>query len=348
MNPSSRNRPRWGRVVACFLLGLALLDLGIAAFRDTWSAYAPHPYAYRFDACRRGRWDVVVIGGSPALYGLDPQVLAETGRGYNLALPLATTAEVYHAARHALQRPPRLVVYGICASDFKEDRVEPCGPEYLMDAADVVVWGRQRPEAAVWGLRKFTEGRLERAWQLFRYRHGIRRWAADRVAGWWPDAFPETVAEARDGLARAEAWRDGHGFVSPPPGPLTCLDTLKQCGCVQTHLSYFENYHIANYLSYLYRILDWAERSRVQLVLVDMPVSADLEEKMVPRAFADFRACLAEVESRRGLRVLRPTRAGLGLTDADFADLVHLNAAGAARLSAWVRDRIAEEGERTP
>jgi hypothetical protein len=70
-----------------------------------------------------------------------------------------------------------------------------------------------------------------------------------------------------------------------------------------------------------------------------MPVSADLEKMHAP-AFALYRAALAEVERSRGVRVLRATRPAVGLGDDDFADPIHLNAAGAAKLSAWLRNEI--------
>ena len=41
-----------------------------------------------------------------------------------------------------------------------------------------------------------------------------------------------------------------------------------------------------------------------------------------------------------GVTVLLADRATLGLTDADFADIIHLNRAGARKLSAWTRDAV--------
>jgi hypothetical protein len=75
-------------------------------------------------------------------------------------------------------------------------------------------------------------------------------------------------------------------------------------------------------------------------VLVDLPVSAELEEGICPRPFAAYRAVLDEVERTRGVRVLRATRGAVGLTDAQFCDLIHLNGEGKARLSAWVRREL--------
>jgi len=344
-----RVRRHW-RAVALSVLGLGLLDGLVAAFSQVWNAYDPHPYVERFDTCRRGAWDLVVVGGSPALYGLDPRVLSglplegqPLARVYNLGLPLATAAEVYHAVANGLPRPPRLLLYGICASDFTEDRVEPCGPLHLMGFADVASWSRHRPKAALWCATKFAEGRLERLWQLYHHRRGLRLWAVDQMERFWPGTFPETAAEARQGLTRTEGLRRDFGFASPEPGPTSCLDALKAAaGPIDLRQPVLEKYRIGGYLHYLHRLLDWAEERGVRVVLVDMPVSADLEESLYPHVFATYRARLAEVERRRHVRVLRPTRADLDLVDADFADLFHLNARGAARVSTWVRQSLAE------
>jgi hypothetical protein len=92
----------------------------------------------------------------------------------------------------------------------------------------------------------------------------------------------------------------------------------------------------------VHRLLDWGEQHGVAVVLVDMPVPADLDERLFPREFAAYRAFLVELEQSRGVRVLRPTRAALGLTDAHFADLVHLNGHGKARLSVWLRRTLSD------
>ena len=76
------------------------------------------------------------------------------------------------------------------------------------------------------------------------------------------------------------------------------------------------------------------------VILVDMPVSAELEEQRYPQAFAVYRAVLAEVARTRSVTVLRASRTAVGLNDEHFADLIHLNSRGAARLSAWLREQL--------
>jgi hypothetical protein len=92
----------------------------------------------------------------------------------------------------------------------------------------------------------------------------------------------------------------------------------------------------------VHRLIDWARQHSTDIVLVDMPVSADLDEIRSPEVFARYRQALAEVERVEGVRVLRASRAAVGLGDEDFGDLIHLNARGSARFSAWLRRQLEE------
>src|SRR5438105_3893757 len=87
---------RW-RVVVFILLGLLVVDRGIAAHSELWLAYEPETYRKRVEGCRERRRDVVIVGGSAAMAGLDPEALVglewRGGRvesAFNAALPLAT------------------------------------------------------------------------------------------------------------------------------------------------------------------------------------------------------------------------------------------------------------------
>lgn len=342
----------WGkyRVLLFFALGLLAVDAVIAHYKSLWRSYESHPYRDRLEACRQQRFDIIVLGSSPALYGIDPNLLVGMRRdgtvlesAFDLAFPLATTAEVYHAVEHGLAAPPRLFVYGITATDINDDRVVPQSPRELMDARDVVRWCRERPESTWWAVRNYGGERLTGAWKLMQYRDGIRLWAADKVENLWPGLCPEVAAEARAARERRESLRGSNGFQSPEPTPDFRLDCLKAAGKVEDTFSFLENYHVGVYLVYLHRLLDWAEIHHVPIVLVDMPVSADLDQRICPQAFATFRAALAEVERKRAVRILRPTREEVGLTDADFADVVHLNQSGAKRLTTWLRRELADE-----
>ena len=325
-------RAPWLRVLVYLFLGLAALDVVVQHFADVWRSYEPHPYIDHLQACRQHPWDLVIVGGSPAAYGFDPALLAgmrwhghSLDRVYNLGLILATSAEVYHATLRALPAPPRLLVYGITASDLNDDRVEPNGPRQLMTVADVLEWCRERPDEAGWCLRHFVDERCQRLWKLYYYRNGIRAWAAAQGQRLW----------SGDGIDRPLA-----PLVHINVDSTERLDHLRAQGKVKKAFPFLDNFRIGSYVGYLHRLLDWGEQNGVTVVLVDLPVSEELEDQICPRPFALYRAALAEVERTRGVRVLRATRPAVGLTDADFADLIHLNGQGKARLSAWVREAL--------
>src|SRR4051794_41061127 len=61
--PVSRVRRRLRfRVLLYFVLGLAALDLLVAANRATWRTYDPDCYLERLEGCRAGPRDLVVVG----------------------------------------------------------------------------------------------------------------------------------------------------------------------------------------------------------------------------------------------------------------------------------------------
>jgi hypothetical protein len=336
------------RVFLYLLLGLVLVDIGVASFRRVWRAYDPDDYRDRVENCRAHPADLVVVGGSTVCEGVDPAALEGLywrgqvlQRAYNLGLPGATTLEVWHAIRHGLTTPPRLLVYGITASDLNDSRMEAHGPRSLMTRADLVDLARTSPNTAAWCLKHYGRERLAGAWNLFYYRNGIRLWAADHLERLWPGVCPAAAAEAREGLRYSAAMRQPSGFAPQPSVQARRLDERKARGLASMCFTFLDNYQLGGHLQHLDRLLDWAAEHGVDMVLVDMPVSQDLEERLYPREFARYRAALAKVKQRRSVRVLRASRTAVGLTDADFGDLIHLNAQGTARLSAWLQRQLA-------
>ncbi|HEY8504956.1 MAG TPA: hypothetical protein VIL46_10265, partial [Gemmataceae bacterium] len=214
------------------------------------------------------------------------------------------------------------------------------GPYSLMGWGDLLAWLRARPESAEWVTRHFLQARLADCWHLFRYRHGIRLWAAAEVEDLWPGSFPEAATEARVNLAYSHAMRHGNGYAPNAAFVRRRYDQMKAAGFRQDRFHFLEKYRLGSHLKYLHRMIDWAEANGTDLVLVDMPVTADLEEKLYPDAFRQYRAALAEVERARGVRVLWASRAAVGLGDRHFSDMIHLNGDGAARLSRWIRERL--------
>src|SRR5207253_2785475 len=121
-------------------------------------------------------------------------------------------------------------------------------------------------------------------------------------------------------------------------------DLAKAAGDPGPPFGFLDKYRTGSHLKYLDELLAWASARGVAVVLVDMPVTADLES-LYPAAFAEYRARLAEVETR-GVTVLRAHRDVVRLGEDKFADMIHLNADGAATLSAWLRGQLAVAGGR--
>jgi hypothetical protein len=337
-------------VIVYFVLGLVAVDAAVASQSRLWQTYDPDDYAERLRGCRRERPELLVVGGSPVSEGIDPNVLSglvwhgqALDRVYNLGLPGATTSEVWHAVEHGAATPPRLLIYGITASDINDGRDEPHGPRSLMKPGDLPCWIRYRPTAGEWGVRHFIQGRMAHVWSLFYYRNGVRLWAANQVEQVWPELCADVAAEAREGARYAQAMRQNHGYAPRPEFQIRSHTARKAAGASEKTFPFLHKYHVGEHLKYLLHLLDWAEQSRVDIVLVDMPATADLEEKMHREAYATYHDALAQVERSRGVRVLRASRAAVGLSDDDFADLIHLNASGSARLSAWLRRELAGE-----
>jgi len=331
------------RTVVLFTLFMLGADFVVGRFTATWERHSPDDYAARVTGCARARRDLVFVGGSPVTEGIDPGRIAGidwNGRSlasaYAVGLSGGTTSDFYHAVVRACPAPPRVLVYGITASDLNDSRHEPHGPYSLMTWGDLTRWVRLRPESAEWVTRHFVRARVGQASNLYRYRHGIRMWAATEADRLLPGSCPESVREADDLRDSAEALETGSGYAPARGFAVGRYDAIKAAELSPGPFTYLDKYRTGSHLKYLHLLIDWCDANGVELVLIDMPVTADLEAKY-PAAFAEYRTRLAEVERDRGLPVLRPTRTAVGLTDAHFADLIHMNRDGAARFSAWVR-----------
>ncbi len=321
------------RTLVLFLLFLVATDGLIGSLAGVWNRASPDEYAARVAGCARLPRDVVFVGGSPVAEAIDPDRI--TANGYNLGLSGGTVSDFYHAVIHACPTPPRRMVYGITASDINDARHEPHGPHSLMTWGDLVGWVRLRPESGEWVTRHFVQSRFGSASNLYRHRHGIRMWLATWADEQIPGSCPQSREEAHALNEQAQALFDGNGYWPAKGYASGRYDHVKASGAPQAPFGFLNRYRTGSHLKFLHKLIDWCESNHVQLVLVDMPVTADLEARFV-NEYAEFRRRLQEIESERGLKVLRPQREALGLTDADFADVIHMNREGARKFSDWL------------
>jgi hypothetical protein len=187
-------------------------------------------------------------------------------------------------------------------------------------------------------IRHSLQARLGKVSNLYRYRHGIRMWAACEADEQFPGRSPETMREADELREHAELLLTGNGYAPARGHAVMHLDALKDAGQAPTSLPFLAKYRTGSHLKYLHALIDWCESHGTRLVLLDMPVTRDLET-IYAAEFAEYRARLAEVERDRGIPVIRGPH---GLTDWHFADLIHLNRDGAKAFSEWLATRIGD------
>jgi hypothetical protein len=343
-------RTRKLRTVLAFVVALLGFDLFVHACAGAWERYSPDEYAERVAGCATQHRDVVFVGGSPVAEGIDPARVGEfvwhgvpLANNYAVGLSGGTTSDVYFGTVHACPTPPTLLVYGITASDLNDSRHEPHGPHSLMTWDDLADWRRTRPEAVDWVTRHFVRGKLADLSGIARYRHGMRMWATAQADAVLPGQFPESAAEANRQRQLSADLRCGNGFVPTPWFANRQITQMRASGWEAPPFEYLARYRTGSHLKYLHRLIDWAEAAGAEVVLIDMPTTAELEQRH-PAAFAEFRARLAEVERTRGVTVIRASRAATGMDDSHFADLIHMNYLGAEWFSDWLRAELTRIG----
>ncbi len=337
--------------VLALLLTVVLGDVFVRCFHTTWERYAPDEYTSRVQRCATQPRDLVFVGGSTVAEGIDPALVGRIpwGNGtlvnnFNIGLSGATTTDVYFGTRHACPTAPRVLLYGITASDLNDSRHEPHAAQVLLNWTDIRDWQQRRPDTAWWATRQYAKGRLRESWAAYQHRYALRLWAAHQVGRVWPSLCPETTAEAVTQLNRTAALQSSSGYAPTPWFANRQYDHMKSSGWEQPHFHYLDGYRLGSHLRYLEALFAWAEAHDTTVILVDMPITADLEQRHAA-AFAQYRAALAEVQARHGCVVFQASRAAVGLNDAHFADLIHLNRGGCERLSHWLARELTQLGE---
>jgi hypothetical protein len=345
-----RRRIRRWRGPLRVLLAFVLLDLAALATAGVWERHSPDDYAARVEGCAKERRDIVFVGGSTVSEGIVPKEFQGTRWNgdalddiYAVGLPGGTTSEFYHALKRACPQPPKLVVYGITASDLNDSRHEPHGPASLMTFGDTFDWAASRPDSREWVMRQYLSARVSRASSLWRYRHGLRMAAAFQFEELFPGACSTSAKEARELRNYSDALTQGDGYAPASASVEQRYDHVKEINGELPPFKFLDNYKTGSHRQYLHRLIRWTTDNKVSLVLVDMPVTADLEAKHAA-AFAEYRKLLAEEEEERGLTVIRAHRDIVGITNAGFADTIHLNGVGATVLSRWLKGKLDELG----
>jgi hypothetical protein len=351
--PTPKLRNRW-RVVAGCVLALMLVEVAVRLAQPVWDTYSPDEYAERVQGCAKQHRDLVFVGGSPIAEGINPDHLGsivwqgtQLNEIYSVGLSGGTTTDVYFGTRKACVLPPKVLVYGMTASDINDTRHEPHGVHSLLTWDDLHDWRTTRPDAGEWVTRHYAKDRAMGLWATARNAHAIRLWCAVQLDCVLSGSCPDTVAEAERQRQQHHDLTTKQGYVPTPWFASRQYDQMKAGGWEQPNFEYLARYKTGSHLKYLERLLDWAEANSVVVILVDMPTTADLQARH-PAEFAEYRVRVTEVCQRRSVSLLKANAAATGLTDAHFADLIHLNRAGSDKLSRWMGDELRKLGVETP
>ncbi|MGL6074686.1 MAG: hypothetical protein ACRC8S_11040 [Fimbriiglobus sp.] len=336
----------WWKPVLALAMALVLIDIGIRLNADLWERHSPDDYSARIDGCAKETRDFVIIGGSPVSEGLIPGEIKgvrfrnETlSNGYAVGLPGGTLTDMYYAVRHACPTAPKVLIYGVSMTDMNDSRNEPHGPYSIYNFSDLHDLSATRPEATSWNARKFAEGQARCIWAAFRYRHGLRMAASYALHG-------EVAKEAQQLRDYADAMPAGQGYAPAPWFVEARYDLRKQAKAPMAPFEFLAKYKLGSHAKYLPKLVEWCQAHNTQLVLVLMPMTQDLETKYAAE-YAQFQA-LRPSWNWPGVVTLDTHRDRVGLTDADFADIIHLNGTGAKKLSRWVRRELEQVTEPKP
>ena len=337
------------RTVLLFLLFLFLADFGLGALAPLWDRYSPDDYTARVGGCAERSRDLMFVGGSPVTEGIDPaQIAGVAWRGrtlsdaYAIGLHGGTATDFYYATKRACPTAPRVIVYGATASDLNDSRNEPHGTRSLLAPRDVREIATTRPDAANWTVRQYVTSKVSQASNVYRYRHGVRMWAATQAEAVFPGSCPDALVQATEQRDHADDLaRCGTGYAPLKGYTLSRYDQMKAAGHAPPPFAFLNNYRTGAHLKYVHKLADWCRDRDTELVMLDMPVTADLEAKYAAE-YAEYRARLADVARDRGLKLIQGKDAGL--TDADFADQIHMTQEGCRKFSLWLRGRLEDAG----
>jgi hypothetical protein len=347
-------RRNWLKPLGWLLLGLLSIELFLRGTAGHWQRYSPDDYALRVERCATQPRDFIIVGGSPVSEGLDPSLIQGVtwkqhtlANGFAVGLPGGTTTDVYYAVQRSCPTWPKLLVYGIAPSDLNDSRNEPHGPASLMSYSDCVEACRVRPDAASWFIKHYSQNQLADCSAIWKHRHGLRMAAADQFTQLFPKSCPESREEALRQKDYADRLQVSNGYAPAQYFATRHYSDMKLAGWVAPPFEYLAKYKTGSHLKYLEKLVEQARANQCDLVLVEMPLTADLEERHATEV-TTFRLVFREFCQSRNLPRLVATRTEVGLSDSDFADLIHLNAGGAERLSKWLKVELQQLGEGQP
>lgn len=340
-------RWRWFLPLGWLLLGLLVLDLAMRLTAPTWERYSPDDWLERVRTCAHEPRDIVFLGGSPVSEGIDPSLLMglnwqgeELHNGYSLGLPGGTTTDVYFAYRQGCPTPPKLVIYGVAPSDWNDSRNEPHGPGTLYSWADLQEACAVRPELTSWYRKHYGRTHLANLSAIWKHRHGLRMASAAAFLERFPESVSEAAAEAQRLRRSTERIRHGNGYAPAEYFATRRYSDMKASGWVAPPFQALAKYQTGSHLRFLKKLAEELASSGAQLVLLEMPLTADLETRHAAECRQFQRDLRAFLKDYPDVRHLAAARQAVNLSDDHFSDLIHLNSGGADKLSRWLKQQL--------
>lgn len=353
MQDSPRRWPSL-RPLGWLLLGFLGLELLVRLLKPVWQDYSPDDYALRVERCAQQPRDIVFTGGSPVSEGIDPAIVTpfkwrhqQLQNGFAVGLPGGTTTDVYYALQRACPIWPKVLLYGMAPSDLNDSRNEPHGPASLMTVADWYEAIQVRRDARTWLTKHFWQNCLAESSALWQSRYAWRMCAADWFATVFPGSCPEAQEEAQRQTDYATRLRTGNGYAPAQYFQNRAYSDMKAGGWVAPPFEYLAKYRTGSHLKYLSKLHERCQANNCELVILEMPLTKDLEDRHDSEV-RQFREVLRQLCSEKKIPRLVATRTATELDDRHFADLIHLNSAGAERLSRWLKSELEHLAEGQP
>jgi hypothetical protein len=261
--------------------------------------------------------EVLYLGDSRILYGIDPNVVSEEcdcGPGFNAAFAAPDARLTRIMAERTLKKlSPELVVIGVSQWE-------------LSDEADIHVWGPAPELVAPWRWAEFGLGldqpdevrdAVGAAWRTYHHRSKLRV----ALDPWSEDAGR---TDPRRGF---DAWRG--------------RPQLREDDLEERQEQWFSNFSVHGHRSEALRGLLADLRGRgIQVLLVAPPLHPDFHAR-VRREVDRFRAATSELAAENGavFEDLSEARRS-DLTEGNFRDVVHLNERATKKFSREVAEAI--------
>jgi hypothetical protein len=263
--------------------------------------------------------EVLYLGDSRILYGIDPNVVSDEcdcGPGFNAAFAAPDARLTRIMAERTLKKlSPELVVIGVSQWE-------------LSDNADIHVWGPAPELVAPWRWPEFGLG-LDQPGEL-----------QDAVGAAWRTY--QHRAELRDAL---NPWSEDAGRTDPRRGfdAYRGRPHLDDDDLDQRREQWFSNFSVRGRRTEALRGLLADLRGRgVQVLLVAPPLHPDFHAR-VRREVDRFRAATSELAAENGAAFEDLSEARRSdLTEGNFRDVVHLNERATRKFSREVAEAIEE------